>query len=149
MAMATTSAPRPGSVRMRWSWAAMAAPASTGETEAASVAGRAASHQTAKALRAFGESREVGLSLLEVGVTAFLGLLTHVVQQRRVSGQLLDARQAVVGGVHPGLDHAQRERAVLEDPAGDRDRLLFQPGQWHDTVDQAHRQRLLGAVLLA
>src|SRR5439155_26567127 len=134
MAMATTRAPMPGSVRMRWSWAAMAAPASTGDTEAARVAGRVASHQTASALRlglpplppfgdpppwsggggsggevsgSFGESGEIGLSLLEVGVTAFLGLLAHVVEQRRVSGQLLDPRQAVVGGVHPRLDHAQ------------------------------------------
>src|SRR5256885_4884095 len=91
MAMATTSAPRPGSVRTCWSWTAMTVPASTGETEAASVAGRAANHHMragvgfrSAPLRplgapppasrggesgALGGAGEVGFPLLDVGVT--------------------------------------------------------------------------------
>src|SRR6266700_4403778 len=105
MATATTSAPRPGSVRTRPSWTATAVPARTGATEAASVAGRAADHQT-RAARGAGRSGslrepgEVGLALLDVGVTALLSLLAEVVQQRGVAGQLLDAGEPVVRRVH-------------------------------------------------
>ena len=35
----------------------------------------------------------------------------HVVEERRVAGELLDAGEAVVGRVHRRLQHAQRERA--------------------------------------
>src|SRR5215470_1360384 len=105
MASATTSAPRPGSVRTTPSWTATAVPARTGETAAASVAGRAASHHTRALLGALREAGEVGLALLDVGVTALLRLLAQVVQQRRVAGQLLDAGEAVVRRVHPRLDH--------------------------------------------
>src|SRR5262245_62405846 len=118
MATATTSAPRPGSVRTRPSWTATAVPARTGATEAARVAGRAADHQTLAALGRGrsgtpGEPGEVGPALGDVGVTALLGLLAQVIEQRRVARQLLDAGQAVVGRVHARLEQAQRQRAVL------------------------------------
>src|SRR5215471_2073087 len=149
MAIATTSAPRPGSVRTAPSWTATAVPARTAETATASVAGRAAIHQTSAALGALGELGEVGLALLDVGVTALLRLLAQVVEQRGVAGQLLDAGQAVVRGVHPGLEHAQGERAVLEHLPRPRDGLLLQALQRHDLVDQAHLQGLPRVVLLA
>src|SRR5947209_7488386 len=123
------------------SWTATAVPASTAETATASVAGRAARNQTRAGLGPLREAGEVGLALLDVRVTALLRLLAQVVQQRRVAGQLLDAGQPVVRRVHPGLDHAQREGAVLEHLAGPPDRLLLQPLQGHDLVDQAHVQR--------
>src|SRR3981081_3014083 len=131
------------------SWTAAAVPARTGDTDAASVAGRAASHQTRAGLGPPGEAGEVRPALLDVRVTALLRLLAQVVQQRRVAGELLDAGQAVVGGVHAGLEHAQRQGAVLEHPARPGDGLLLEAVEWHDPVDQAHLQRLARVVLLA
>src|SRR5919201_489916 len=153
---AASPAPRPAPP---W-WIAIAVPTSTGATEAARVAGRTADHQTSAALGrvsaavaiglgALGELREVRLSLLHVRVAAYLRLFAHVVEERRVAGQLLDARQPVVRGVHACLDHAQRERAELEHLAAPRDRLLLQVGDRHDLVHEPHRQRLLRVVLLA
>src|SRR5215472_5038723 len=107
MATATTSAPSPGRVRTRPSCTATAVPARTAETDTASVAGRAASHQTRPGLGPLREAGEVGLALLDVGVTPLLCLLAQVVEKRGVAGELLDAGQAVVGRVHPGLEHAQ------------------------------------------
>src|SRR5438270_13951142 len=140
MATATTRAPRPGSTRTCPSWTATAVPARTGATDAASVAGRAASHQM---LRASGEPAELGLALLDVGVTPLLGLLAEVVEQRGVARQLLDAGQPVVGGVHARLDHPERQRAVPEHLAGPAHGLLLQALQRHDPVDEAHLPRLL------
>src|ERR1700730_2800049 len=165
MAMATTSAPSPGRVLTAWSCTAIAVPARTGDTEAARVAGRVASHQTRARLGggfrltvptspivasgAAREGREIRLPLLDVGLAALSSFLGHVVEQRRVARQLLDAGQAVVRRVHPGLDHAQRQRAVLQHPPGPGHRLLLQPFQRHHLVDQAHLQRLLSVVLIA
>src|SRR5690348_668311 len=141
-------------------WTATAVPTRTGETEAASVAGRTADHQTrarlgtgaAATVIASGSFRKAGkvrLSLLDVGVASLLRLFAHVVEQGRVAGQLLDPGQPVVGGVHAGLDHAQRERAVLEHAPAPGHRLSLEVGQRHDLVDEAHSERLLGVVLLA
>src|SRR5438067_1019598 len=149
MAIATTSAARPGSSRAPPSCTATAVPTRTGDTLAASVAGRAASHQMRPGLRALREPGEVRLALVDVGVAALLRLLAHVVEERGITGQLLDARQPVVGGVHAALDHAQRQRAVLEHAAAPLHGLPLQVGQGHHLVDEAHLERLLGVVLLA
>src|SRR5712692_856712 len=106
MAIATTRAARPAPARRLPSWRAAAVPTRTGDTEAASVAGRAASHQTLAGVRPLGplgKLGEVGWALVDVCVTSLLGLLAHVVEERGITGQLLDARQAIVGGVHAGL----------------------------------------------
>src|SRR4029077_15698095 len=90
----------------------LGAPASTGATEAASVAGRTASHHTRAGLRdaaaacksgPLGKSRKIGFPLLDIGVAAFLRLLAQVVEQRRVAGQLLDTCETIIGGVEPRL----------------------------------------------
>src|SRR5215213_10164552 len=92
---------------------AAAVPTSTGATAAPNVRGRApCTHSDADVTRppprnlrgrgssgALGELVEVGLALLEVGALALLRFLTHVVEERRVAGELLDAGEAVVGRV--------------------------------------------------
>src|SRR2546421_11250631 len=83
-------------------------PASTGATAAGSVRGRAATSQSLSGVRsgALREPGEVGLALLLVGVTSLLGLLRHVEEEVRVVRELLDAREAVLGGVEAGLEEA-------------------------------------------
>src|SRR3954447_25579287 len=96
-----------------------------------------------------GELVEVGLALLEVGALALLRLLAHVVEERGIAGELLDAGEAVVGRVARRLDHAQRQRAVLQHLPAPRDRLLLELLERHDGVDQPHVERLLRVVLTA
>src|SRR5439155_4203818 len=161
MATPTTSASKPGPSLECPSWTATAVPSSTGDTDAASVAGREAIHQTwdfvgagrappsVTPLGPAGEAREVRFALLDIGVSPLLRLLAHVVEEGGVAGQLLDAGQAVVGRVHARLDHAQCELALLEDLPAPLERLLLQPLEGHDRVDQAHLERLPGVVLVA
>src|SRR3954447_27047730 len=88
-------------------------PTSTGATAAGSVRGREATSQSRsglKASRALRELSEVGLSLLAVGVAPLLRLLGHVEEEVGVVRQLLDAGEAVLGGVEAGLEEAERER---------------------------------------
>src|SRR4051812_37324318 len=156
--MPTSNARRPAHQRAPPSWTAIAVPTRTGATEAARVAGRTADHQTWNGLRAgvatdiasgpFGKLREVRRAFLNVGVATLLRFLAHVVKERRVARELLDAGEAVVGGVHAGLDHAQRQWAQLEDAAAPFDRFFFEVGQRDHLVDQAHVERLLSVVLL-
>src|SRR5436309_2729038 len=84
---------------------ASAVPTSTGATAAGSVRGRAATSQSLSGVRsgALREPGEVGLALLDVCVTTLLGLLRHVEEEVGVVCQLLDAAQAVLGGVEAGL----------------------------------------------
>src|SRR5919201_3168124 len=150
--MPTTRASRPGPRRARPSCSATAVPSRTGETEAASVVGLVADHQTAPTPGALGapwEAREVWLALLDIGVPPLLRLLGHVVEEGRVTGQLLDAGQPVVGRVHARLDHPQRQRALLQHLAAPVERLLLEPFERHYPVDEPHVQRLLGVVLVA
>src|SRR5256886_11335955 len=93
--------------------------------------------------------REVRLSFLHVGVPAFLCLFAHVVEERRVARELLDAGQPVVGRVEPGLEHAQRQGTQLEHAAAPCERLLFELSQRNDLVHESHVERLLRVVLLA
>src|SRR5690348_1361120 len=125
-----------------------AVPVSTGATDAASVAGRTADPHTRPALGTLGEPGEIGFAFLDVCVPAFLRLFAQVVEERRVTGQLLNARQAVIRCVEPGLEHAQREGAELEHAPAPRDGLFLEVGKRHDLVDQAHVERLPRVVLL-
>src|SRR4051812_274573 len=61
-----------------------------------------------------GEAREVRCALGLVGLAALLRLLARVEQEVRVVSQLLDAREAVLGGMEAGLQEAQREGGVAE-----------------------------------
>ncbi len=80
---------------------AHAVPTMTGTTEAGSVRGRApATHLfTSSRHGRRGNCREVGRPLLDVRVAAFLRLVAHVEEHRRVAGELLDPREPVVGRV--------------------------------------------------
>src|SRR3954447_13508511 len=121
---------------------ASAVPTSTGATAAGSVRGREATSQSRSGLkatsRALRELSEVWLSLLAVGVTALLRLLGHVEEEVGVVRELLDARQAVLGGVEAGLQEPQRERGKREHLAAPLDRLLLEPFERHHGVDEAH-----------
>ncbi len=63
--------------------------------------------------------------------------------------ELLDAGQAVLGGVEAGLQQAQREGGEGEHLAAPLHRLLLEALERHDGVDHAHLARLLGGVLAA
>src|SRR5205807_4727369 len=92
---------------------------------------------------------EVRRAFLLVGVAALLALLAAVEQQVGVVRELLDARQAVLGGVEGGLQQAQRERRQREHLPAPADRLRLQALERHDRVHEPHLQRLLGGVLAA
>src|SRR5581483_2402944 len=95
------------------------------------------------------EAREVGPALLEVRVAALLRLLAHVIEERRVPGELLEAGEAVGVRVERRLEAAERERAVLEHAPAPGDGLVLEPLERHHLVDEAHRERRLRVVLLA
>src|SRR4051794_37860130 len=104
MKIAPTSAATNASGRKCSSTAPSDVPTRTGATDAGSVRTRAAMSQTRTGAPrpgsgAAGELGEVGLALLDVGVTPLLGLLRHVEEEVGVVGELLDARQAVLVGV--------------------------------------------------
>src|SRR5688500_10578079 len=116
MSSAARSAATNGPARNAPSAAPTAVPTSTGTTAAGSVAGRAASSHVralmrprARGSREARELREVGLPLLEERLLPLLRLLRHVVEERRVAGELLDAGEAVGVGVEGGLEEAQRD----------------------------------------
>src|SRR3954471_21948505 len=95
---------------------ASAVPTRTGATAAGSVRGRAATAQRRSAPTRSGALRElaeVGLALLAVGVASLLRLLRCVEEEVRVVCELLDAGQAVLGGIEAGLQQAQREGGEL------------------------------------
>src|SRR5437773_9228868 len=92
---------------------------------------------------------EVGFPFLDIRVAPLLRLLTEVVKERGVTGELLDAREPIIGGVEARLQQAQGERAELEHAPAPRDRFLFELVERHDLVDQTHVERLLRVVLLA
>src|SRR3954447_14760597 len=128
-------------------------PTRTGATAAGSVRGRDATSQSRNGLkaasRALREPVEVGLSLLAVGVTALLRLLRHVEEEVGVVRELLDAGEAVLGGVEAGLQEPQRERRELEHLATPLDGFLLEALERHDGVDKPHVERLAGVVLAA
>src|SRR4051812_14059344 len=128
-------------------------PTSTGATAAPNVRGRApCTHNDADVMPTSGPLRELverRLALLEVGALALLGLFTHVVEEGGVAGELLDPGETVVGRVARRLDHAERERAVLQHLPAPCHGLLLQPLERHDGVDQAHVEGLLRVVLAA
>src|SRR3954464_5698782 len=103
---------------------AAAVPTSTGAIAAGSVRGRAAMSQSLTVRS--GSPRvlvEVRWPALDVGVPAFLALLRHVEEERCVVGELLQARQPVLGGVEAGLEQAQRKRREAGHLATPGDRL--------------------------
>src|SRR5947208_11660216 len=131
---------------------ASAVPTSTGATDAGSVRTRAAITQMRRALVRSGtpgEAGEVRRALLLVGVAALLGLRAFVEEQVRIVRQLLDAREAVLGGVETRLQQAQRERREREHPPTPLQRLRFQLLERDDGVHQPHLQRLVCGVLPA
>src|SRR4051794_20803632 len=85
---------------------AAAVPTSTGAIAAGSVRGRAAISQirTSGPLRVLGEVRAAPLL---VGVASLLALLGHVEEKRRVVRELLDAGEAVLGGIEARLQQPQ------------------------------------------
>src|SRR2546428_10554867 len=128
-----------------------------GASDAASVGGRGAVRHHRRGVRtgaatisgSFRELGEVWFPFLHVRVAALLRLFAHVVEKRRVARELLDACETVIGRIEAGLEHAERERAELEDPPAPGNRLLFERREGHDLVYEAHVQSLLGVVLLA
>src|SRR5690606_37604842 len=122
---------------------AVALPTSTGTTAAGSVAGRAAMSHIFRApgrsacgrsdgptpnpaLREAWELGEIGLPLLKECVPSFFGFVGHVEQQRRVAGQLLQARQPVGVRVEGGLQEPDSRRAHLQNLLGPLDGLFLQ-----------------------
>src|SRR5438093_4443978 len=92
---------------------------------------------------------EVRLALLEEGPAALLGLVGLVEEHRRVPCELLEAGQAVRVRVERPLQQADRRRALLEDLVGPAHPFGLQLGEWHDRVDEAHREGLPSVVLAA
>src|SRR4249919_1232099 len=134
-----------GRRRSPWCSIAAAVPTSTGAIAAGSVRGRAANTQILKSgpLRVLGEVRAASLL---VGVPPLLTLLGHVEEERRVVGELLDAGEAVLGGVEARLEQPQREGGEGGHLAAPGHRLSLQVSEGHDGVDQSHLECLLRVV---
>jgi len=81
--------------------------------------------------RTLGELVEVGATLFEVGVLAFLRFLGHVVEERGVARELLDAGEAVVGRAQrlarQGNVRVERLDGILVDSLA----LLMPAGSYH------------------
>src|SRR4051812_29948852 len=60
----------------------------------------------------------VGFPFLALGGVKLLRLFAHVIEQRRVARELLDAGLPVQFGVEAALEQSNRERAFLHDLAG-------------------------------
>src|SRR3954447_18071505 len=156
-------------------WTAAAVPTSTGAIAAGSVRVRAAmSHNLTRSLLRFrslalqtsksrsfalasggggvewlwppGVLAEIRLAALDVRVPPLLALLGHVEAQRRVVGELLQAGQAVLGGVEARLQKAQRQRREVPHLATPRDRLALELAHRDHGVDEPHVERLLSVV---
>src|SRR5262249_19582766 len=95
------------------------------------------------------ELREVGRALLHVCRLALLGFFGHVVEERRVARELLDAREAVVRRVARRLDHPQRERAVPEHLATPLHGFDLEVSERDDGIHESHRECFLRVVLPA
>src|SRR4051794_3264654 len=120
---------------------ASAVPTSTGATAAGSVRGREATSQSRSGLtrsRTLRELAEVRLALLAVGLTPLLRLLGRVEQEVGVVCELLDPREAVLGGVEARLQQPERERRQGEHLTAPLDRLLLERGERHDGVHEPH-----------
>src|SRR6476659_8458118 len=143
MKIAPSSAATNASGRKRPVPSASEVPTSTAAIAAGSVRRRAAITQmrSVLTLRPLRESREVGLALLAVGVPSLLGLLVSVEQEIRVVGELLDARQAVLGRVEARLQQPQRERGHGEHLAAPGHGLGLEALERDDRVDEAHLER--------
>src|SRR5438067_3282190 len=127
-------------------------PTSTGATDAGSVRTRAAITQMRRALVRSGtpgEAGEIRRALLLVGVAALLGLRAFVEEQVRVVGQLLEPREAVLGGVEARLQQAQRERRQREHLPTPLKRLRLESLERDHGVHQPHLLRLARGVLPA
>src|SRR5262245_17992197 len=96
------------------------------------------------ALRQTRELREIGPALLQKGVPALLALLGHVVEHRRVTRKLLDARKPIRISVEGRLQETDRDGTLLQNLPRPLYRLLLQSLHGDDGIDQAHLQRLLG-----
>src|SRR4030088_408643 len=103
-------------------------PTSTGATAAGSVRTRAAiSQMRAAPTRSgpLGEAGEIRSALLAIGVAPLLRLLAAVEEEVRVVGELLDARQAVLGRVEARFHQPQRKRRDGDHLPAPRDRLVL------------------------
>src|SRR6266566_5236158 len=92
---------------------------------------------------------EIGLALLQEGIPPLLTLLSHVVEHRCITSQLLNTRQAVSVGIESRFQEAQRKRAFLQYLLCPLYRLFFQALQRHDSINQSHVQSFLSVVLSA
>src|SRR5436309_7108632 len=158
MKIAPTRAAIAGARRKRWSRAASADPTATGTKAAARVGMRTAcSHACARFTEGFSvtasgkaaEFGEIRFPPLEVCVPPLLRLLGHVVEKRRVSGELLQPDLAVAFGVERGLEAPERERAHGEYLAAPGDGLLLESLERDHLIHQPHLARLAGVVLPA
>src|SRR5436305_3190420 len=89
---------------------ARAVPTSTGAIAAGSVRGRAATSHSRSGLRTLRETAKVRAALLAEGVPPLLRLLRAVEEEVGVVCELLDAGEAILGGVEARLHQAQRRR---------------------------------------
>src|SRR5258708_809158 len=90
---------------------------------------------------------EVWFSPLDEGVAPFLGFFRHVVEQRRISGELLHPRLSVQNRIEGAFQKSERKRALLEHFLAPLHGLGFQISEWHYRVDESHLERLLRIVL--
>src|SRR6266851_4077329 len=127
--MPTRSRPRPAPPRPPTSAAAPPAPTQTGSS------------------RSLGKFFELGAPTLEVRVLALLRLFAHVVEESRVARELLNTGETIVGSVHRRLQHAQRERTVLEHRATPAHGLDLEIRERNHGVHQPHVERLVRVVL--
>src|SRR5262249_43468648 len=117
----------------------------------ASGAGRRATRPASRwpSSRSSREPREVGRALLRERIAPLLRLGGHVVQERRVAGELLRAGEAVDARVVAGLQQAERQRRLLEQFPGPREGRGLELVERHDGVHEPPPERRLGVVLPA
>src|SRR6266487_1989686 len=95
------------------------------------------------------EPGEIGLALLQEGISPLLTLFSHVIEHCCITSQLLNTRQAIGISIESSFEEAQSKWAFLQYLLCPLYCLFFQAFQRHYGVYQSHFQRLLGRVLPA
>src|SRR5690242_312382 len=92
---------------------------------------------------------EIGLALLQKGISPLLTLFSHVVEHGCITCQFLNTGQAIGISIECSFEEAQGNRAFLQYLLCPLYCLFLQAFQWNNGVNQSHFQCLLGRVLPA
>src|SRR6266849_6460457 len=87
------------------------------------------------------EPGEIGLALLQEGISPLLTLFSHVIEHGCVTRQFLNTSQAIGISIESSFEEAQGKRAFLQYLLRPLYCLFFKAFQWNNGVNESHFQR--------